>query len=99
VWRLSEYWKQLPSESPLKKSLAPPEVHEAQYLIPAGVAALGAWACASGAIVIGALAVLVGIGIAAWMQRRAQETRIARETWNTDSYCVRCPSQFSPKAW
>lgn len=97
VWRLSEYWKSLPGDSPLKKSLAPPEVHETQYLIPAGLAILGVWMCVAGAIAGGVVAVLGGIGVAAWMQRRAEETRIARELWDAASYCVRCPRQFAAK--
>lgn len=94
---LPVYWASLAPGAELKQSLAQPPRYQAQWLVPAGVAAAGALAIASGGIVLGVLSLGAGSGLGGWMYTRVSSADAARERWQRLLYCARCTGRFLPE--
>lgn len=96
VVRLAEFWRSLPQDAELKRSLAEPPAYVAQWLLPAGLFGAGLWLAFSGAAGFGVLLMVAGVGVGVWMYRRFEAAEEERERWARMLYCRRCPSQFLP---
>jgi hypothetical protein len=95
VESLPNYWASLPSDSPLKASLAQPPAVQAQYLVAVGVALFGVFAVAQGALA-GLLLVLGGVVWGVVTHGRAEAADSARAEWGSSLICLACTGQFRP---
>lgn len=96
VQLLATYWASLPSDSPLKKSLAQPAAVPAQYLGAAAVAAVGLVAVISGALLGGLLVLGVGLLWGSSMHRKAEAAESDRAAWGSKVRCLACTETWVP---
>ncbi|TKA01974.1 hypothetical protein [Actinacidiphila oryziradicis] len=93
---LSAYWQSLPSDSPLKKSLAQPAAAESQFAWAVGVAVVGIAAVASGAVLAGLGVLLAGGLWGAGMWKRTEAAEAARAAWGLQVRCLACTETWQP---
>jgi hypothetical protein len=93
VQSLPLYWKSLPSDSPLKRSLAQPAAVDAKVV---GAVALGV----VGLVVVGSgsmLGLLLLLGAGVWGvvgHRLAEDAEAARGVWAGSLICLVCTGRF-----
>lgn len=94
VLNLPAFWRGLPKEAALRRELAKPPAYDPAWLPVAGLLAVGLIAMADGLWLTGALALLAGAVLGAWVWRAWREAEEARERWERSLYCRRCPAVF-----
>ncbi|WP_157879955.1 hypothetical protein [Streptomyces natalensis] len=77
-----------------KKLHAPPPEYAVQWLLPAGIGALGVVAFVTGAIAAGIVLLIGAAGIGYWLSRRAQAAEDARARWERSLICKQCTAVF-----
>ncbi|MDT0306099.1 hypothetical protein RM780_03865 [Streptomyces sp. DSM 44917] len=97
MWTKRRLLESLPKEAATRGIVAPPEVPEAQYWIPALIGATGVVLCLQGgaSILLGLVAIMVGIGLAIRVRYRVEEAREALAAWERSRYCVACDRTLS----
>lgn len=98
VVRLAEFWRSLPQDAELKRSLAQPPVYAARWLLPAALLAVGVLFAVNDAVALGVVLLLAGVAAGGWMFHQHELAEAERQRWARMLYCRRCPSQFLPEA-
>lgn len=96
IQNLAAYVASLPSDSPLKKSLAQPAAPESQSLWAVAVMVLGVAALVSGAVLAGLAALLAGGLWAAGAWKRTEAAGTARAAWGLQVRCLACTETWQP---
>lgn len=96
VVRLAEFWRSLPQDAELKRSLAQPPTYVAQWLLLAGLLGGGGVLLWAGSAGLGGVLLAVGVAAGGWMWHRYGSVEEERERWARMLYCRRCPAQFLP---
>lgn len=91
---LPHFWMSLPAESPLKARYAPPEEAEGGVLAAVAAVVLGIVALTSGAVLLGVLAVLGGLGWGALVYHRGSVAAAQRAAWDSSRVCLACTGMF-----
>lgn len=93
---LSAYWQSLPSDSPLKKTLAQPAAAETRFAWVAVVLALGVTALVSGSVLVGVVVLLAAGLWGSGMWRHVETVAADRAVWGAQVRCLACTETWAP---
>lgn len=98
IWTRRRLLESLPEKAETRRLVAPPEVPEGRYAVPAVLLVGGALACLLGGagIVVGLLLAALGVVLGVRTRQSVVRAQVELERWERSRVCVSCDRLLSP---
>jgi hypothetical protein len=90
------FWRQQHEGSPLWRQYGPPAVPESRVWAVLAVIVAGIAVMVTGSVLVGVLAVVVGMVWGAFDRQSVEAARRRLEEWSASKICLACPRVFQP---